>query len=147
MSSEANSPVARQGGGTTLAEGDTVTRQVVDGLTRTQIVQYAGASGDFNPIHTDEVFATQAAGRSSVIAHGMLTMGLTARALAETVDQESIRSFGGRFRAPVLPGDSITVVIRREPAEQVESDSVRLNLVASNQSGTAVFVGYATVAG
>ena len=50
-------------------------------VTRALLVRYAGASGDFNPIHHDEPFATGAAGYPSVFAHGMLTMGLTGRLL------------------------------------------------------------------
>jgi MaoC like domain len=52
---------------------------LVDDLTRTQLVQYAGASGDYNPLHTDEIYATRAAGYPTVFAHGMWTMGATAR--------------------------------------------------------------------
>ena len=62
-----------------LKVGDTHQEVVVDNLTRTQLVQYAGASGDYNPIHTDEVYTTQVAGYPSVFAHGMLSMGVTAR--------------------------------------------------------------------
>ena len=60
-----------------LEVGQTHEEVVVEDLRRTQIVQYAGASGDYNPIHTDEVFATKVAGYPTVFAHGMLTMGLT----------------------------------------------------------------------
>ena len=66
-----------------LSVGDVHEMVVVDKLTRTQIVQYAGASGDFNPIHHDEVFASKAAGYPSVFAHGMLSMGLTGRLLTD----------------------------------------------------------------
>ena len=59
-----------------LKVGDTHEEQVVDNLTRTQIVQYAGASGDYNPIHSDEVYSTKVAGYPSVFAHGMLSMGI-----------------------------------------------------------------------
>ena len=58
-----------------LHVGQTFSAVVAENLTRTQIVQYAGASGDYNPLHTDEVFATQVAGYPGVFAHGMLTMG------------------------------------------------------------------------
>ena len=57
-----------------LKVGDRREAVLVDNLTRTQIVQYAGASGDFNPLHTDEIFTTKVAGYPSVFGHGMLTM-------------------------------------------------------------------------
>ena len=77
----ADGPAGRTRGGRRL----TARLVLVDDLTRTQIVQYAGASGDFNPLHSDEVFATQVAGYPSVFAHGMLTMGMTGRVLTDWV--------------------------------------------------------------
>jgi len=114
---------------------------MVDGLTRTQIVQYAGASGDFNPLHTDEIFATEVAGHASLIAHGMLTMGLIGLALCDVVEQERVTGFGGRFKQPVLPGDSLTAEISMEAGD--EPDVISITLVARNQNGNEVFVGYA----
>ena len=58
-----------------LKVGDTHSERVVENLSRTQIVQYAGASGDYNPLHTDEKFTQEIAGYPTVFAHGMLTMG------------------------------------------------------------------------
>ena len=55
-----------------LKVGDTYQERLVDDLKRTQIVQYAGASGDYNPVHTDDLFATKVAGYPTVFAHGML---------------------------------------------------------------------------
>src|SRR5271155_3626281 len=81
---------------------------VVETLTRTQIVQYAGASGDYNPLHTDEVFATQVAGYPSVFAHGMLTMGMTGKMLTDYVGDGRLVRFGGRFTSQVWPGDTLT---------------------------------------
>jgi acyl dehydratase len=118
---------------------------VVDNLTRTQIVQYAGASGDYNPLHTDEVFATRAAGYPSVFAHGMLTMGLTGKMLTDFVGDGRLTRFGGRFTSQVWPGDSLTATAT-VTALRVE-DGVRLadfDVETNNQHGVAVFSGSAT---
>ena len=68
-----------------LKVGDTHRQRLVEDLKRTQIVQYAGASGDYNPLHSDEPFTTQVAGYPSVFAHGMLTMGMTGKMLTNYV--------------------------------------------------------------
>ena len=60
--------------GSDLKVGDTHTECLVEDLKRTQIVMYAGASGDYNPVHTDELYTKEIAGYPSVFAHGMLTM-------------------------------------------------------------------------
>ena len=117
----------------------------MENLTRTQIVQYAGASGDYNPLHSDEVFATKVAGYPSVFAHGMLTMGLTGRMLTDYVGDGRLVRFGGRFRAQVWPGDDLTA--RAEIAELTESDGdnvVELVITTVNQDGAEVFTGTAT---
>ena len=72
--------------------GDTHSAVLVEDLKRTQIVQYAGASGDYNPLHTDEIFTTQIAGYPSVFAHGMLSMGLTGTMLTDYVGDGALKS-------------------------------------------------------
>ena len=77
-------------------------------VTHTQLVRYAGASGDFNPIHTVVPFAEEA-GLGGVIAHGMLIMGFVGQAIACWVSIEDLLSYKARFKAMTRPGESITV--------------------------------------
>jgi acyl dehydratase len=134
-----------------LAVGQTFETVVVEDLKRTQIVQYAGASGDYNPLHTDEIYATKIAGYPSVFAHGMLTMGLTGQAIAGLVGTESLLRYGVRFTAQVWPGDTLTVrssVVRIQESEggQVAEFSVStVALSAVNGEGREVVSGYAHV--
>ena len=127
-----------------LTTGDVHEQVVVDNLTRTQIVQYAGASGDYNPLHSDEVFATQVAGYPSIFAHGMLTMGLTGRMVTDYVGDGRLLRYGGRFRAQVWPGDTLTA--RAEVTGITEDEGgpvVELQITTVNQKAEEVFVGSA----
>ena len=128
-----------------LKVGDTHSEIVVENLSRTQIVMYAGVSGDYNPLHTDEVYTTQAAGYPSVFAHGMLTMGMTSRMVTDLVGDGRLETFGGRFTSQVFPGDDLTTTatiaaLNDDGGERV----VELTLQTVNQDGAAVFTGYAT---
>ena len=127
-----------------LKVGDSRELLLTDDLTRTQIVQYAGASGDYNPLHTDEVFATQAAGYPSVFAHGMLTMGMTGRMVTDLVGDGRLTEFGGRFTSQVYPGDDLTTTARVEAITDVAGEpAVELSLSTVNQDGVEVFSGRA----
>lgn len=76
-------------------------------VTTTQLVMYAGASGDFNRIHYDLPFA-QEAGLGGVIAHGMLTMGFAAQLLTDWGGAGSfVQAIDARFLSPVRPGDTV----------------------------------------
>ena len=128
-----------------LTVGQTFSAVVAEDLTRTQIVQYAGASGDYNPLHTDEVFATQVAGYPSVFAHGMLTMGCTGHMLTDLVGDGRLLAFGGRFTSQVWPGDDLTTTATVEAVGEIEGvPSVSLAVSTVNQDGTEVFSGQAT---
>ena len=129
----------------TLKVGDTYEEVVVDDLKRTQLVQYAGASGDYNPIHTDEIYATKVAGYPTVFAHGMLTMGLTGKMLTNYVGNEALTKFGVRFARQVWPGDTLTATatvdaIRDEDGRKV----VDLSIATVNQHGDVVLNGTAS---
>jgi acyl dehydratase len=128
-----------------LKVGDTHTERVVENLSRTQIVQYAGASGDYNPLHTDEVYTTQIAGYPTVFAHGMLTMGLTSKMLTNYVGPGRLTKFGVRFTNQVWPGDTLDATatvegIRDEGGQKL----VDLKLSTVNQDGKEVVTGSAT---
>jgi acyl dehydratase len=126
---------------TVPAVGEERSLVVVDDLTRTRIVQYAGASGDYNPLHTDEIFAREAAGYPGVFAHGMLTMGLTSRVVTEWVGEERLTEFGVRFAAQVWPGDTLTATAT---VESVTDGVVRFAITTVNQKDEAVIKGWAT---
>src|SRR5258705_3211797 len=87
-------------------------------VTRADLIRYAGASGDFNPIHWSDRTARQV-GLPGVIAHGMYTMALAARAVAAWVGSASVVEYGVRFTKPVVVPDD------DEGAEIVVSGSVR----------------------
>lgn len=130
-----------------LQKGGEYREVVVENLTRTQIVQYAGASGDYNPIHTDEVFSTQVAGYPAVFAPGMLTMGLTGKMLTNYVGVEQMRSFGVRFTRQVWPGDDLTsTAVITDIAEEDGETIVKLDVQTVNQKDEVVLQGYATAA-
>ncbi len=124
--------------------GDSHTEVLVENLTRSQIVMYAGASGDFSPIHTDEVYAIEVAGYPSVFAHGMLTMALTSRMLTDWLGAGSLRTYGGRFLSQVWPGDTLTATAEVVAYRAVDHAEIDLEITTTNQHDAAVFRATAT---
>jgi acyl dehydratase len=125
--------------------GDSVTEVIVENLTRTQIVQYAGASGDYNPLHTDEVFTTKVAGYPSVFAHGMLTMGATGRLLTDWVGDGMLTYYGVRFTYQVWPGDTLTATATITAIREEDGvDVADIEVSTKNQDGVEVIKGNAT---
>lgn len=77
-------------------------------ITHSQLVRYAGASGDFNPIHTVVPFA-ESAGLGGVIAHGMMIMGFVGQAIGQWFPVKDLAKFTVRFKAMTRPGEKISV--------------------------------------
>lgn len=99
--------------------GDSGPDLEVGPLTRTDFVRYAGASGDFNPMHHDEALATKA-GLPSVFGHGMYTAGILSRAVAEWVGVENVRGCSARFTERIWPGDELTVKVEVTAKDDAE---------------------------
>ena len=129
-----------------LRVGDRREDVLVEDLTRTQIVQYAGASGDYNPLHTDEVFATEVAGYPGVFAHGMLTMGITGRLLTDWVGDGRLLRYGVRFVKQVWPGDRLVATAEVVAIAQDEGGGpfADFTVETRNQDGDVVLVGTAS---
>ena len=127
-----------------LKVGDTHTARLVEDLKRTQIVQYAGSSGDYNPLHTDEIFTTKVAGYPSVFAHGMLTMGMTGKMLTDYVGDARLTKYGVRFTSQVWPGDTLDATATVERVFDADGGKrVELVVTTTNQNGVEVVKGYA----
>jgi acyl dehydratase len=128
-----------------VSVGEVHEKVVIEDLTRTQIVMYSGASGDYNPVHSDNVYATEVAGYKGVFGHGMLTMGATGTAVTDLVGAENVRSFGGRFRSQVWPGDTLTATVTVDAITDTDGQNLaEMSVVTVNQDGEEVFSGKAS---
>jgi len=127
----------------TWQTGDVVAERTVH-LTRDSLVKYAGASGDFNPIHYRDDVAVEV-GLPGVLAHGMLTMGIGVNAIAAAIgDTARIVSYGVRFTRPVVvdavDGASVQVTATVGP---VTDETARIDLTVKH--GDTVVLGKAQV--
>jgi acyl dehydratase len=115
-------------------------------LTRTDLVVYAGASGDFNPMHHDEVKA-QESGLPSVFGHGMFTAGMLATALTDYVGVGNLKSYKVRFTKQTWPGETLTtkVTVQKKYEEHGEH-RVDLECTVVNEAGEAKISGVAVAA-
>lgn len=118
---------------------------VVHVLTLTDLVRYAGASGDFHPLHHDLV-AAQAMGMPDVIGHGMFSAGLLARAITDFVGVGRLRRLRFRFVNPTELGESLSTSVTVVAATMVDSDSecnVALDCSLLNSHGVVKVVAHA----
>jgi acyl dehydratase len=115
-------------------------------LTRTDLVKYAGASGDFNPMHHDEV-AARAAGQPSVFGHGMFSMGLLGSALTDYVGVGNLTRFQVRFARQTWPDEVLsTKIVVTATREDEGKKLVDLAVTLANADGEQKVVGEATAA-
>jgi acyl dehydratase len=112
-------------------------------LTRTDLVRYSGASGDFNPMHTDEP-AAQAAGLPSVFGHGMFTAGMLAKLVSDYVGVGNLRSYRIRFTQQTWPGEVLTATVR-VVGKRIEGDHrlIDLECQVTNDDGQLKLAGSA----
>jgi acyl dehydratase len=101
-------------------------------LTRTDLVMYAGASGDFNPMHHDEV-AAQAAGLPSVFGHGMFSAGLLATAVTNYVGIGNLTSYRVRFTKQTWPGETLRTTVA--VTEKRPGNEILLECTLVNENG------------
>ena len=125
--------------------GDALPDLVKGPIQQIQLTRYAGASGDFNPIHQDDEFA-KAAGMGGVFGHGMLTMGFVAQCVTDWSGAGSVKKLGVRFAGLVRLKDVITC--RGRVLAKSSKDGthlVEVELWAENQKGEKIVTGKATV--
>src|SRR5213592_4037611 len=128
-----------------VSEGDEAP-VVTHELTRTDLVRYAGASGDFNPMHHDEVQA-QASGLPSVFGHGMFTMGMLGKALTDFVGVGNLKLYKVRFTKQTWPGEKLTTKITvQKKYEEHGEHRVDLECEVVNENGEAKVSGVAVAA-
>ena len=124
-----------------VKEGDALPEVKVANLTRTDFVKYAGASGDFNPIHHDQTFA-EASGNPTVFAMGMLNAGILSRVVTAFAGRPNVRRYKVRFATRAWPGDDI--VCRGRVTKKFEQGGEKLvegELEAVNQEGETLISG------
>lgn len=115
-------------------------------LTRTDLVRYAGASGDYNPMHHDEIQAT-AAGQPSVFGHGMFTMGILGSAIEDYVGVANLTRYKVRFARQTWPGEELsTKVVVSAKRKEGGRNLVDLDVSVVNADGEQKVVGEATAA-
>jgi acyl dehydratase len=112
-------------------------------LTRTDLVMYAGASGDFNPMHHDEVKAKEV-GLPSVFGHGMLSMGILGKAVTDYVGIGNLKNYKVRFTKQTWPGETLTSKVVVTGKREADGQRlVDLEVTLTNQDGEVKVAGEA----
>lgn len=130
-----------------VKEGDEIPQLAKPPITEVQLVKYAGASGDFNPIHTVHQYAEKA-GLGGVIAHGMLSMGFAGEHVTKWIgDSGTLKRLKVRFTAMTRPGDAVTVKGKVTGKREADGENlVECDIWIEKEDGTKTITGNATVA-
>lgn len=130
-----------------IKEGDEIPGLTKPPVTEVQLVKYAGASGDFNPLHTVHRYAEKA-GLGGVIAHGMLSMGFAGEHITKWIGENgTLKRLKVRFTAMTMPGDAVTVKGKVTGKKRADGENlVDCELWIEKEDGTKTIIGNATVA-
>lgn len=122
---------------TQLQVGQSLKEIQLDPVSRIDLIKYAGASGDFNPIHTIDEEAKKA-GLPGIIAHGMWTMGNLAKLFTPYFEEGFVQDYSIRFKGMVFLNDVITL---KATLKEVIDNKLRFQVQAVNQNGNEVLKG------
>jgi acyl dehydratase len=120
-----------------LQVGDSLEEVQLNPVSRLDLIKYAGASGDYNPIHTIDEEAKKA-GLPGIIAHGMWTMGNLAKLFTPYYEEGFIQDYSVRFKGMVFLNDVITL---KATLKEKNENKLRFNVLAVNQNGNEVVKG------
>lgn len=120
-----------------LRSGDVLDEKTLEPVTRLDLIKYAGASGDYNPIHTIDEEAKKL-GLPGIIAHGMWTMGNLAKLFTPYLEEGFIQDYTIRFSGMVFLGDVLTLQAK---LQEKDGEKMDFHVAAVNQSGTEVIKG------
>ncbi|MGC9324092.1 MAG: MaoC/PaaZ C-terminal domain-containing protein [Desulfomonilia bacterium] len=127
--------------------GDEMPKLVKGPLQKLQHVVYAGASGDFNPLHTDDDFAKAVGMKDGVIAHGMLIMGFAGQAITAWIPKKYLKKFGVRFAGMTKPGNTVTVTGKvTDKRTEAGQNLVICELTVADETGDVKITGNFTAA-
>jgi acyl dehydratase len=130
-----------------LTEGDEITDwPPVENITRTMFVRYAGASGDFNPMHHDDTVATKV-GYPSVFGHGMFTAGVLSHYVTDWVGPGNLRKYAVRFKGQLYPGRTLTIKAKvTRKYKEGDENRIDADLEVVDDQGAVLINGSATAA-
>jgi acyl dehydratase len=130
-----------------LTEGDEITDwPPVEEIRRTHFVRYAGASGDFNPMHHDDTVATKV-GYPSVFGHGMFTAGVLSHYVTDWVGVGNLRKYAVKFKGQLYPGRTLTVKAKvTKKYKEGDENRIDADLEVVDDQGSVLITGTATAA-